>query len=166
MFFNVKDQKEHIIYVNFEQDAVHLSLGQQRIRSQNMSLLELGIIEQSALYPETLCRIKRIAMPMPLQPDRDVYQYGSILRLCTGLTEAIIVCCQDETGFVLKQEASMNRCPSGRKKLSFSEPLPGEKTSCEKFVKDLRCWLKREHELVARNKRLPPLITCKRLERI
>lgn len=165
-WFSCKDPKEHFIYVNFEQDTLYLSLGQQQVDIQYVDPREFGLIQQDVLYPETLRRIERIALRMPPQPDKEVYQYVTMLNLCTGLTEVIMVCGQGENGLAMKQEASMNRCPSGRKNLSFSEPPLGEKTSCEKFERDLRCRLKREQELVARNERLPPLITCKRLVRI
>ena len=162
-YFNVKDPKEHIIYVNFEQDTILLSLGQQQIGSQNISLLRLGMIEQDALYRGTLCRIKRIAITMPPSPDLEAYRYFEMLRMCTGLTEVIVVYGQGENVFVVKQKASMNQCPSGRKILRFSEPPFGEKTSCKRFVRDLRYSYRFQK---ATNGRLPPLITCKRLERI
>jgi hypothetical protein len=160
-YFNIKDPKEHIIYANFEQDTILLSLGQQQIGSQNFSLLRLGMIEQNALYPGTLCRIKRIAIPIPPNPDPDAYRYFDVLRMCTGLTEVIIVYDQGENAFGVKQEASMNQYPSGGKILRFLEPPFGEKTSCKRFVWGLRFRLPR-----ATYERLPPLITCKRLERI
>lgn len=158
-WFNVKDPKEHIIYVNLEQDTVLLSHRQQPVGRQIMSLLCHGIHDQAAYYPDTLCRIKRIAIPMPPQPSLDVFDYLYMLRPCTGLTEVIVECGQDENGFVMMQKASMNQYPSGRKRLRFSEPPSGEKTSCEKFVRELRCRFQK-------NERLPPMITCKRLERI
>ncbi len=59
-FFNVKGLKEHIIYMNFEQDTVHLSLGEQQVDMQYMDPIRFGLIQQDVLYPETLGRIERI----------------------------------------------------------------------------------------------------------
>lgn len=162
-YFNVKDPKEHIIYVNFEQDTILLSLGQQQIGIHDISLLRLGMIEQNALYPGTLCRIKRIAIPMPQNSDLDAYRYFDMLRMCTGLTEVIVVHGQAENVFVVKQKATMNQYLSGRKILRLSERPFRETTSCKRFVRDLSYSYRFQK---ATNGRLPPLITCKRLERI
>ena len=160
-FFNAKDLKEHIIYVNFEQDTVHLSLGQQQVEGREIHALMAALIQQNVTFPEALRRIKRLAIPMSPQPSLEVFDYLYMLRPCTGLTEVILVCGQDENGLVVKQEASMNQYPSGRKILRFSEPPSWEKTSCERFARSLRCRFQK-----ATNERLPPLFTCKRLERI
>ncbi len=146
--------------MNFEQDTLYLSHGQKEYHMQYMGPLRFGLIEQDILYPDTLGRIQRIALPMPSQPDIDVYQYRNMLKLCTGLTKAMIVCGQGENGLALKQEASMYGCPNGGKRLRFSEPASAQKKSCEEFVEVLK------KKLVATNERLPPPITCKLLERI
>jgi hypothetical protein len=158
-FFEAKDVEEQIIYVNFEEDTVYLSLGKEQVERQFWNPLSHALTQQNTLYSGTLCRIKRIAIPMPPRPSVDVFEYWLMLRKCTGLTEVIVECGQDENGFVMMQKASMNQYPSGRKRLRFSEPPSGEKTSCEKFARELRCRFQK-------NERLPPMITCKRLERI